>query len=89
MSVHTPHTMDELAATPFDLVVTLSPDARDAVDGGGLDLRRREHWPMPDPTLVEANREAILSAYRTLRDSLQMRVRERLEPLVAGGSQTG
>jgi protein-tyrosine-phosphatase len=89
MSVHTPHTMDELAATPFDLVVTLSPDARDAVDAGGLDLRRREHWPMPDPTLVEANREAILSAYRTLRDSLQMQVRERLEALVAGGSQTG
>jgi uncharacterized protein (UPF0262 family)/protein-tyrosine-phosphatase len=89
MSVHTPHTMDELAATPFDLVVTLSADAREAVDGGSLELQRREHWPMADPTLVEANREAILSAYRTLRDSLQIRVRERLEPLLAGGSQTG
>ncbi len=28
------------------------------------------------------------AAYRTLRDSLQMQVRERLEPLVTGGSQT-
>jgi hypothetical protein len=27
----------------------------------------------------------VLSAYRTLRDGLQKRVRERLEPLVAGG----
>jgi uncharacterized protein (UPF0262 family)/protein-tyrosine-phosphatase len=89
MSVHTPHTMDELAATPFDLVVTLSDDAREAVGGGTLEMRRSEHWPVADPTLVEANREAIVSAYRTLRDSLQIRVRERLEPLVAGGSQTG
>ena len=88
MSVHTPHTMDELAATPFDLVVTLSSDARDAVDGGGLETAAREHWPTADPTLVEANREAILSAYRTLRDSLQLQVRERLEPLVASGSQS-
>ena len=46
-----------------------------------------EHWPMLDPTTVEGNREAVLSAYRTLRDTLQKRVRERLEPLVAGGSQ--
>ena len=38
---------------------------------------------MPDPTEVEGNREAVLSAYRTLRDSLQKRVRERLEQLVA------
>jgi hypothetical protein len=48
-----------------------------------------EHWPMPDPTEMEGNREAVLSAYRGLRDTLQKRVRERLEPLVAGGSQTG
>jgi uncharacterized protein (UPF0262 family)/protein-tyrosine-phosphatase len=87
MSVHTPHTMDELAATHFDMVVTLSPDAKAAVARGGLDMNASEHWPMPDPTLIEANREAMLSAYRTLRDSLQIKVRERLEPLVAGGSQ--
>jgi hypothetical protein len=47
-----------------------------------------EHWPMPDPTEMEGNREAVLSAYRTLRDTLQKRVRERLAPLVANGSQS-
>lgn len=83
MSVHTPHTMDELAANHFDLVVTLSADARDAVARRGFEMGALEHWPMPDPTLVEGNREAVLSAYRTLRDSLQQKVRERLEPLVA------
>jgi hypothetical protein len=50
-------------------------------------MAAEEHWPMLDPTTVEGNREAVLSAYRTLRDTLQKRVRERLEPLVSGGSQ--
>jgi uncharacterized protein (UPF0262 family)/protein-tyrosine-phosphatase len=88
MSVHTPHTMDELMANRFDLVVTLSPDAAEAVEQRHIEMGRGEHWPMPDPTTVEGNREAVLSAYRTLRDTLQKRVRERLEPLVAGGSQS-
>ena len=88
MSVHTPHTMDELVATHFDLVVTLSSDAPDAVAQRDLETAAIEHWPMPDPTTVEGNRESVLSAYRTLRDTLQKRVRERLAPLVAAGSQT-
>ncbi len=87
MSVHTPHTMDELVATHFDLVVTLSADAAEAVRTRALDAREVEHWPMPDPTTVEGNRESVLSAYRTLRDSLQKRVRERLAGLVSSGSQ--
>ncbi|HQZ13683.1 MAG TPA: arsenate reductase ArsC [Devosia sp.] len=88
MSVHTPHTMDELIATRFDLVVTLSGDAQEAVANRAMEMTATEHWPMPDPTTVEGNREAVLSAYRSLRDSLQQKVRERLEPLVAGGSQS-
>ena len=88
MSIHTPHTMDELVANRFDLVVTLSPDAPEAVARRGLEMGAEEHWSTADPSTTEGNREAVLSAYRTLRDGLQKRVRERLEPLVAGGSQT-
>jgi uncharacterized protein (UPF0262 family)/protein-tyrosine-phosphatase len=87
MSVHTPHTMDELTASHFDLVVTLSADAPEAVERKGLEMGATEHWPVMDPTNVEGNREAVLSAYRTLRDTLQTQVRKRLEPLVSGGSQ--
>ena len=87
MSVHTPHTMDELVANHFDLVVTLSDDAPEAVSRRGLEMGASEHWDTSDPTLVEGNREAVLSAYRTLRDTLQKRIRERLEPLATGGSQ--
>lgn len=87
MSVHTPHTMDELAATAFNLVITLSPDAPEAVARKGLEAAAVEHWPVEDPTLIEGSRDTRLEAYRLLRDSLQKRLRERLEPLVAGGSQ--
>jgi uncharacterized protein (UPF0262 family)/protein-tyrosine-phosphatase len=87
MSVHTPHTMDELMANRFDLVVTLSDDARDAVAGRALETDGSEHWPMPDPTTVEGNREAVLSAYRTLRDTLQQKVRARLEGLSSAPAQ--
>jgi len=83
MSVHTPHTMDELIANRFDLVITLSADAPEAVARRGIEAGAIEHWPMTDPTETEGNREAVLSAYRTLRDTLQKRVRERLERLVA------
>jgi uncharacterized protein (UPF0262 family)/protein-tyrosine-phosphatase len=89
MSIHTPHTMDELVANHFDLVVTLSADAPEAVSRRGLEMGAMEHWPMSDPAAVEGNREVVLSAYRTLRDTLQKRIRERLEPLVASGSAGG
>ncbi len=85
MSVHTPHTMDELAANHFDLVITLSTDASEAFKQRGIDAGEIEHWPTPDPTETEGNRESVLSAYRTLRDTLQKRVRERCEKLVAQG----
>ncbi|MDB5505870.1 MAG: hypothetical protein JWR75_508 [Devosia sp.] len=88
MSVHTPHILDELVATRFDLVITLSEDAPAAVERRGLEYGSIEHWPTADPATIEGSREAVLSAYRTLRDSLRIRIRERLEPLVSGGSQS-
>ena len=87
MSVHTPHILDELVANHFDLVVTLSDDAPDAVERKGLEANDVQHWSLPDPSSVEGNRETVLGAYRELRDSLRRRVREQLEPLVCGGSQ--
>ncbi len=89
MSVHTPHTMRELVATRFDLVVTLSEDARAAVAQGDLDAAALEHWPMDDPSLIEGPRDMKLDAYRALRDALDKRIRDRLGALVPSGSQTG
>ena len=82
MSVHTPHILDELVANHFDLVITLSDDAPDAVRKKGLEMGALEEWKVADPSLVEGNRETVLNAYRDLRDTLRKRVRERLETLV-------
>jgi uncharacterized protein (UPF0262 family)/protein-tyrosine-phosphatase len=89
MSIHTPHTLDELVASPFDLVIALSPEAREAVERRGFEVGTLEEWSVIDPTATEGNREAVLSAYRTLRDQLQGKVRERLKPWVSGSSQSG
>ncbi len=88
MSVHTPHILDELVANHFDLVVTLSDDAPEAVERHGLEAGAIEQWQVDDPSLVEGNRALVLDAYRDLRDTLRKRVRARLEPLVASGSQS-
>ncbi|MBB4053922.1 uncharacterized protein (UPF0262 family)/protein-tyrosine-phosphatase [Devosia subaequoris] len=87
MSVHTPHILDELVANHFDLVITLSDDAPDAVQKKGLEAGDIEHWQVDDPSLVEGNRGVVLSAYRELRDGLRKRVKARLGPLIASGSQ--
>ena len=87
MSVHTPHILDELVANRFDLVITLSDDAPEAVARKDLEAEMVEAWSVPDPSLVEGNREVILAAYREISDTLRKSVRERLEPLVSGGSQ--
>src|SRR5690606_18046983 len=57
MSVHTPHTMDELVANRFDLVVTLSDDAREAIASRGLEIGALEHWPVDDPSLADGSRD--------------------------------
>ncbi len=88
MSVHTPHTMAELVANRFDLVVTLSEDAQAAVRRRGLEMGAMEHWPVPDPSLIEGNRTVVLDAYRALRDDLRQRVQARLAGLAVSGSQT-
>lgn len=89
MSVHTPHTLSELVATKFDLVVTLSDEARQAVDRRTLDAGEIEHWDTEDPTLVQGSRQVRLAAYHQLRDGLKKRIGQRVQALISKGSQPG
>lgn len=84
MSRHRPHTLGDLNDTSFDLVVTLSPEAHHQA----LELTRTmafdvEYWPTLDATalLDQGNREQILAYYRSVRDQLfaKMKQRFRLE----------
>jgi uncharacterized protein (UPF0262 family)/protein-tyrosine-phosphatase len=88
MSAHTPHTLDELAALRFDVVVPMSEEAADAVASRKIVASAIERWDVSDPSQNDGSRDQKLGAYRHVRDLLDRKVRERLSPLVAGGSQS-
>lgn len=80
VSEHTPHTIEELNDTSFDLIVSLSPEAHHQA----LELTRTmavdvEYWPTFDASLMQGqgNREQTLEAYRTVRDRLFRRIKQR------------
>ena len=85
---HKPITLEELEdweGLNFDLIVTLSPEAHHRA----LELTRSiaadvEYWPTPDPTVSEGSREQRMDAYRTVRDQLQKRIKDRFS-----GQQSG
>ena len=70
--------VEDLEGLNFDLIVTLSPPAHHKA----LELTRThaaevEYWPTVDPTGVEGSRAQRLEAYRSVRDELLARIRER------------
>ncbi len=80
VSRHRPHTLRDLDDTSFDLVVTLSPEAHHQA----LELTRTmafdvEYWPTLDATafLDQGSREQILAYYRTVRDQLFRKMKQR------------
>ncbi|HVY88676.1 MAG TPA: low molecular weight phosphatase family protein [Hyphomonadaceae bacterium] len=80
ISGHTPRTLAELHDTSFDLIVTLSPEAHHQA----LELTRTmavdvEYWPTFDASVMvgHASREQIMEAYRSVRDQLFQRIKER------------
>lgn len=77
---HTPRTLRDLDDTSFDLIITLSPEAHHQA----LELTRTmavdvEYWPMFDASLMigSGSREQVLAAYRTVREALFRKIRQR------------
>ncbi|MDX2158936.1 MAG: low molecular weight phosphatase family protein [Hyphomicrobiaceae bacterium] len=80
ISHHQPHTLRELDDTSFDLIVTLSPEAHHQA----LEMTRTmavdvEYWPTFDASLMlgQESREQVLGSYRSVRDRLFKRIKER------------
>jgi protein-tyrosine-phosphatase len=79
ISRHRPHTFEDLEDSNFDLIVTLSPEAHHKA----LEFTRAMavdvvYWPTPDATAAQGSRDAILAAYRDVRERLTLRIRELL-----------
>lgn len=63
---------------PFDLIVSLSPEAHHTALGLVPALgAAAEYWPTFDPSLAEGSREQVLMEYRAVRDGLDRRIAER------------
>jgi protein-tyrosine-phosphatase len=75
---HRPHSLDDLADSAFDLIVTLSPEAeahaREMTKTMAVEV---EHWPTPDPSVTQGSREQILDSYRDVRDGLKKKIASR------------
>jgi protein-tyrosine-phosphatase len=72
---HRPHSLDDLADSAFDLVITLSPEAeahaKEMMKTMAIDV---EHWPTPDPSSTQGSRSQILDSYRDVRNGLKKRI---------------
>jgi len=77
MSRHQPKTLANIDADSFELVIALSPQAREKAE----EMTRYMHcevrvWDIADPTRVEGSRTVRLAAYRQVRDELQQKILE-------------
>jgi protein-tyrosine-phosphatase len=82
---HRPRRFEDLEDGSFDLVITLSPEAQHkAMELTRTAATRVEYWPTMDPTATEGSREQRLLAYRSVRDQLMQRLKQRfLTPAAA------
>lgn len=86
MSRHRCRSFDDLEDTNFDLIISLSPEAHHrAVEMTRTMACEVEFWNTFDPTLVDGNREAMLEAYRQVRDGMIRKIHERF-PRAAGAN---
>ena len=75
---HRPHSLEEIAESGFDLVMTLSPEATSQSKSFATSRTvKTENWLIADPSQTQGSREQILDAYRAVRDDLVKRVKHR------------
>jgi len=80
------HCLDDVDVEGFDVIVTLSREAREVVEARLRAVSARHlHWPVDDPTLTVGSRETRLSAYRTVREKIRTHIRSELLPMVKAG----
>lgn len=87
LAEHRPKTFQDLRDSSFDLVISLTPEAKAWAEdfASGRDMAV-EHWPIPDPTLATGSREQKLEAYREVRRDLERRLVARFGRLSTPGA---
>ncbi len=75
---HRPHSFEDLEDSVFDLLITLSLEAKTRADEMSRTLAIEiENWSVADPSQTQGSREQILDAYREVRDDIVKKVKLR------------
>lgn len=73
-----PKSVDDVRLGDFDLAVALTPEAYEELHKR-LPEGRVEFWNIDNPSLAVGGRDAILAAYRDVRDDLARRLSSRFK----------
>ncbi len=85
ISGHTPKQIDDMTASSFEIIVTLTPEAQHrAIELTRVSACEVIYWRTLDPSVVEGNRETRLDAYRGVRDALRADIERLLVGVEAG-----
>ena len=75
---HRPHSFEDLEDSAFDLLITLSPEAKAKADDMSRTMAiETENWAITDPSQTQGSREQILDSYRQVRDDIVRKVKQR------------
>lgn len=75
-----PKAVSDIRLEGFDLVIALTPEAAAEIRRF-LPRDRIEFWPIDNPSDVRGDRNALMDAYRAVRDDLRGRIRVRFPAL--------
>ena len=67
-----PQPVGPLTGQPFDHVITVCDDAREACPVFTGDVRHRHHLPFTDPYWAEGTEQERLAAFRRVRETIRM-----------------
>ena len=75
ISSHRSKSVEELANQEFDFIITVCDNAKESCPIFPGDARRI-HWSFDDPAAVIGSDETRLAAFRSVRDQIEVRLRD-------------
>lgn len=66
----------------YDFVVTVCDDATEKICPIFPGVRRRIHWPFPDPEQVSGTRQEKLNQVRKIRDDIKEKIEQWLDQMI-------
>lgn len=79
-SGHAPKSLDDIDVSEFDIVIALTTEAAEELRRT-LPREKVEFWAIENPSEARGGRDALIAAYRSVRDDISARLRKRFPAL--------